>query len=461
VQLLQSLLPNPNPLKLTGWTLDAIAPKLVLHASSTQICADCPVCHCTSHQIHSRYERTLRDLPCVNFTLTLRLLVRKFFCRNQACPRRLFTERLPEIAVPWARRTVRLTEHLNAIGLALGGAAAARLNQKLNYGYSRNTLLRAITRLPLPQMPSVEILGVDDFAWRKGRYYGTILVDLEQHQPIALLADREAQTLSQWLKTHPEVQVVARDRAAAYRQGATQGAPQAIQVVDRFHLLLNLAEVLTELFQQQHQVLQAAQIPVETSVPPTVAAEPTPLVGVLPPPELEPADIRHAQQVRERRLATYQQVWQLHQQGKTQNAIAQQLGIGVKTVYRYLRNPSFPEWRERRDRGRSRLDPYQGFILKRWNQGCHDAKQLYRDLSSNGCATSYSSVARYCRRLRQAQGLSKRQRRAAPGLAPLPVTQRRPLTPQKAAWLILARSEHRQAEDELLRERNKKFANLI
>jgi transposase len=448
VDLLQLLLPSPNTFHLESWTLDAAHHQIVLRVSSTQRVACCPRCHCLTQRIHSRYERILKDLPWASFGLTIQLQVHKFFCLNRGCPRRIFTERLAQVAIPWARQTVRLSGLLRALGLALGGAAAARLSEQIHCHSSRNTLLRNLAKLPFAPISPAKIVGVDDFAFRKGQHYGTILVDLEQHQPIALLPDRKAATLAKWLVTHPGVQVISRDRAAAYKQGASQGAPTAMQVVDRFHLLQNLTEVLTEVFQQQSQAIKAAQASLDAVSSPSATVGSTPPVGVLPPPEREPADEVHAQQVRARRFATYQQVWQLYQQGKPQKTIAQQLGIGVKTVYRYLHRPTFPEWSERQDRGRSALDPFQERILKRWNQGCHEGKQIYQDLLSWGCPTSYSSVARYCRRLRQAQGLSKRQHRAVPGVTPLPEVQRRPLTPRKAAWLILTRAEHRQANDE-------------
>lgn len=233
VDLLQHLLPHAKDLTIETWNLDTGTHQVILHLSSTQGIAHCPLCHCPSDRIHSRYERTLKDLPLVQFTLTLLVAVGKFFCRNQDCPRKIFTERLPAVVAPWARRTVRYTEHLKAMGLALGGAAAARLSHQLGYGHSRNAVLDLIAALPLPVVPPLRMLGVDDFALRSHRY-GTILVDLEQHQPIALLADRTAQTLAAWLKEHPGTEILSRDRSKPYRRGMSEGAPDAIQVADAF-----------------------------------------------------------------------------------------------------------------------------------------------------------------------------------------------------------------------------------
>jgi len=174
--------------------------------------------------------------------------VRKLFCDNVVCPRRIFTERLPDLAEPWARRTNRLAERLTTVGLALGGAPGARLSGHFGIGVSRHTLLRLVRRQPLPDRPAPAILGVDDWTHRKRQSYGTLLVDLEQSRPVALLADRQADTLAGWLRTHPGVKMVARDRSVAYAEGIRAGAPQAIQMTDRFHLLQNLSEALDQVF---------------------------------------------------------------------------------------------------------------------------------------------------------------------------------------------------------------------
>ncbi|MEJ6486283.1 ISL3 family transposase, partial [Nostoc punctiforme UO1] len=244
MELLYHLLPDTTNLQLKRWQFDKVQGTITLIVSAVQTVINCPVCNHPTHRIHSRYERKLTDLPWADYSITIQLRVRKFFCINTLCKRRIFTERLTSVTAPWARRTLRLAQRLSAIGLSLGGAAGVRLSEHLGVTASRNTLLKLVRSIPLPPIVTPQILGVDDFCFRKCKTYGTALIDLERSRPIALLKDAKAETLAEWLKAHPGIKIVSRDRSKTYESGIRQGAPEAIQVADRFHLLQNLSQTL-------------------------------------------------------------------------------------------------------------------------------------------------------------------------------------------------------------------------
>jgi transposase len=438
------LLPQASLLHLETWHIDTTATRLTLRVQSTQTLEHCPVCRFPTRRIHSRYQRTVADLPWAHYRVVLQLSVRKFFCANGRCMRRIFTERLPGVVAPWARRTERLLQWLAHIAVALGGAAGVQLSRCLGVAVSRRTLLRVLRQLPLPSLPTPTVLGVDDFAMRKRQTYGTVLLDLERRQPVALLPDRTAETLAQWLREHPGVEVIARDRSKAYADGAHQGAPAATQVADRFHLLQNLTEALDQVFTTHGQVLDAVNETMHQQLVPL--SDGTVAVPVPPPSTATPAQQRAAQR-QVRRQAVYEQVWALHRQGWTVPAIAQHVWMSARTVQRDLRTTTFPGRQPRSDRGHSLLDPYKPAVLERWNAGYRTAMRLFRDLQRRGYAGSYGLVAAYARRLRQAQGLAPGQRCPRQPLPVVAESPYQPLTPRRATWLVLRREEQRTAAE--------------
>jgi transposase len=249
---------------------------------------------------------------------------------------------------------------------------------------SRNTLLRGLRRLPVPVLPTPRVLGVDDWALRKRQTSGTILVDLERHQPVALLPDRTAETVAQGLRQHPGVEVLARDRAQAYADGARQEAPAATQVADRFHLLQNLRETLDQVFRTHEQALEAVNTLMRQQ--PVLLPDGAVAVPVPPPVETPTPAPQRAGQRQARRQALHTQVWAWHHQGWTAPAIAQHVGLSLRTVQRDLRSATFAGRKRRSDRGDSVLNPYKPYLLERWNAGCYTAMRLFRDLRQRGYA---------------------------------------------------------------------------
>jgi transposase len=376
------------PFLLPGFAVDTVRTidmTLLVEAHSTTPQMACPSCQQLSLRVHSHYCRIPRDLPVTEQAVRLVLHVRRFFCDNPACTRRTFAERLPEVVPFRAQRTCRLTRTLHAVANALGGMAGSRLAHKLRMGVSHDTLLRLIRQNPSAPPVTPRVLGVDDFALQKGRVYGTILVDLEQHQPIELLPDRTAETLATWLREHPGVDVIARDRSTEYARGATTGAPAALQVADRWHILKNHREALERMLNRLHADLAHLPHPNSDDSVPTVVH---PLR--LPSPREQAA----RQAARDRRAARYEQVQTLHQQGISMLQIATRLGLGRATVRKFVSAKAFPE-RAALRRQSSILDPYVPYLEQRWTEGCTNASQLWREIKAQGYGGVRKQVARW------------------------------------------------------------------
>jgi hypothetical protein len=243
----------PDDIVITS--VRATTPEVVLHIACRRSGAVCPLCQQPSERVHGHYGRTVTDLPCAGRRIVLALTVRKFVCTTSTCPRQIFTERLADLVQSYGRMPNRLREARIALGLATSAEVSERLSPALGMLSSAPTLLRHLRQVISPAPQSVHVLGVDDWAWKKGQTYGTILVDLQKRCPIELLPDRQADTLTAWLLTHPEIEVISRDRAGEYAAAAKKGAPQAKQSADSFPLVKNLRDGLKELMARKHKLL--------------------------------------------------------------------------------------------------------------------------------------------------------------------------------------------------------------
>jgi len=358
----------------------------------------CPLCGNRASRVHSHYSRQLADMPCAGRRVRLILHVRKFFCDEKTCVRKIFAERLAPFIRPWARVTTRLLEAVEAIGLATSGMLGARLGDRLGIQTSWMTILRRMMALPIAPVGQIPQLGIDDFSFRRGRRFGTILVDLQSHQIIDLLPDRNGETAAAWMAAHPEIELVSRDRGGDYASAAAAGAPQAVQCADRFHLINNLGKALEGILARHLAARRRAQV-AAVSIPPSETPQHK------QPPHPLPKSVALSQAKREHRLAQYQQVVALREQGFSQTTIAEHVGIGHATVSRWLRHGSFPE---QQPRSRSaRVDPHLPQLIEQWETGSYTVAQLHRELVANGYPHSYDSV--YRRLVRTLPARRKRQ----------------------------------------------------
>jgi transposase len=380
----------------------------------------------------------------------LHVEVRRFFCANPTCPRQIFAERLAGIA-PAAHRTDRQRTRLTDLALALGGEAGARLAAKHGMPVSPDTLLRLIRAAPDRALPTPAVLGVDDWAIHRGLTYGTILVDLERHRPVDLLPNRSSASLATWLKAHPGVEVIARDRAGAYAEGARDGAPAAVQVADRWHLVDNLADVLEAFFRGKGAYLKAAVATLsegargkdnerEEKAAPALSDAVYQGKRRHPQPERwrERAEAAAEAGVARRR-AKYDQARELQAKGVSVAQIARTVGISRMTVYKYLRERP-PQRKRHSVHGKQRvLEPYEPYLLQRWQEGCRMATVLWREIRAHGFTYSVSNVQRFVAELR-------REGPPATGRPRTALTKPHGPPPRLVAALVLRRPEQRTDE---------------
>lgn len=436
---------NCIPFDLAGFRVMAVEnreEKLTIQAHAERVGAACPECGEVSTHLHSHYVRSPRDLPSSGRATQLRLHVRRFRCRNPECPRKVFCERLPGLVAVSAQSTVRLNQAWSVVGVALGGEAGARHSRRLGMAVSASSLLRGVRRHPLPLSPTPRVLGVDDFAMVRGRVYGTLLVDQESHRPVDMVPERTAEVLTTWLKAHPGVQVITRDRSAEYARGASQGAPTAVQVADRWHVLHNLWEAAATSCEPYRTLL--GQIQLEPEGASSQARVPSETPPPAPVKLLNP--LAQARQARwEAWQARFTEVHRLHAQGLSHRAIARQLEIGYNTVRKYLRMAIYPK-RTAPRQGPRLLDPYRTYLCEQVALGHTRFADLISDLHARGFTGSRSTLRQGIVRCRRELGLptqhvsgSSHERRPSRTFS---------LTPRRFTALLLMPSHKRTPQED-------------
>ncbi len=423
------LFPLPEGLEMTS--MSETAKELLVCVISHRTTSPCPQCSTLSSTIHSSYNRHPRDLPCVGRPIRLVLSVKKFFCRVPDCPQKIFTERLPDVIEVSSRLTKRLREAVQEIGFATCGKGGERLSDKLAMRTSDATVLWSLFLVPVPEVVQVRVVGVDDWSWRRGKRFGSILVNLETHKIIDLLADREAESVQRWMAAHPEIEVVSRDRGGVYIDGATLGAPQATQVADRWHILSNLGDAVEEFLIRAHIRLEDAKAAPEKEHVPD-----KPLSSF----SATPACQRKSQARLLRKWKLYQRVQELHAGGMSLRKIGEELGLARNTVRKYFRQAPEPPLPTPRPLRASQLDPYEDYLLQRWSQGERNAAQLYREISERGYPGSQSLVKAYVGHLRTT---------TADGSVPRSRKERaKAISPRALRWLLAHKREDLEKDDQ-------------
>ena len=372
-----------------GLPIDGIeigSDRIVIGARCRATDGVCPDCQRPSDRVHSRYERRLLDLPSHGRTVLLRVVVRRFRCANPGCRRRIFAERLGDaVAGRSARRTCRLETIVHYLGLALGGRPAANLARRLMLPVSKDTLLRVVRRKAEGDSLPLAVIGIDDWAWKRGQRYGSIICDLERRRVVDLLPDREPGTVEAWLSRHPGIRVISRDRGGCYGQAASRGAPQAVQVADRWHLMENASAAFLE-------AVRRSMRPIRTALGTAV---------------IDPALLTHAERLQHegylRREEAYDAIRALAEDGTPIKEIVRRTGRSRKLVRDIVRGGGGDVFRCRSNI----LEPHLVWLDAEWSAGCRNGAELWRRLRDDGFQGSLRVVGEWATRRRHAERVGR------------------------------------------------------
>ncbi len=353
---------------------------ITVFAHPTAETAFCPCCGNVSSSVHSCYRRCLSDLPCGGRAVQVKIRVRRFRCSHPDCPRRVFAERLePSVTAPFSRRTGRLEGIVHHLGLALGGRPGQSFARRLVIPVSKDTLLRVVRRRAVEPISTPKIVGIDDWAWKRGHRYGTIICDLEQRRIVDILPDREAATVANWLAVHPSITIIARDRGAGFVQAATQGRPEAVQVADRWHLMENASAAFLGAIKQSMRLIRKAFG-----------------TGVVDPALLTSAETRQYDGW-VRREDENAVVLALTKDGVSIKEIVRRTGKSRGIVRQIVRGGRTDVFRSRMNS----LDPFTKQLETEWQGGCRNGAELWRRLKTAGFRGGLRVVAEWATRRRR------------------------------------------------------------
>lgn len=433
----------PTGLQVTACTASLVGESLIIEASSCQLASICPSCGCASERRHSKYIRIFCDLPTSGYDVKVSILSRKYFCDNTDCSRKIFTERFTQEICPHHRRFNRCRKLLSNLALELGGNKGAVISRIARLPVSSSTLLRIIKKQDLYVAKITSgVIGIDDWAFKKGNTYGTIIVDLLQNKVIDLLPDRESETICQWLKEHQEVEVISRDRGGPYSKGAREGAPQAIQVADRFHLFMNLGDATKKMFQSMGKELKVlftlynnterSSEPVSTIQELRLMEEPAETIPI------ETINTNIELQLR------FHKVKELYSQGYTLRAISRSLHMPRVTIRKYIGMEFLPKKKGSRS---TNFESYQQFLLHESNRG-KLYTELYAAISSEGFNGRYTQFCSNMNELFENHKIIPASRKIDPPVA------MRTWSPAKLSIMI-----HKDTKD--LNKEDRKFLQLL
>ncbi len=356
---------------------------ITLHLHGKRKTAQCPECSKRSDSVHSSRRRRIQHLPCSGQTLWLVFSVRHWYCRNPVCSRKIFAESLAPFAGSHQQSSQALQNLQRQLGLIAGGEAGKRAATAVGLRCSADTLLRRVINTPGTKQSGAPHVGIDEWAWHRGHRYGKLIVNLDTHRPLVLLPGRDQRTLATWFRKYPEIQVVSRDRSGVYATAAREGAPQARQVADRWHLLKNIGDALERMMYRHIPLIRlvASELSLKKSPEPELSV---PAASLRRPERLK-------QQTRKKRHQRWTEVMALHNKGCSFREISRITGLSRVTVSRWVRSGTFPEMSTRPPK-RGLLDPWREWLKEQRESGNYNASRIWREMVARGFTGSETIV---------------------------------------------------------------------